>query len=131
MILFVRTGQIVLGLCFIWFLYGEHNTLSWITVGIPLLVFEIFMLSVVFATLNEDGLAYQRWNAWKQVTWAEMSYGGVAPVGFIRVKLAGRSIWSRYLLLRAPDPPLQDQEAVLPGALRFCEVMEPPSGRTN
>ena len=130
-ILFARISQCALALFFIAFMFDEHSIVSWVSIGFPFLIFQIYMSGMVLATLSEDGLSYRRWATWKQVRWAEMTYGGVAPFGFIRVRLVGLPLWRRYLLLRAPDPPLEDQEASLPGARRFCEVMEPPSGRTN
>ncbi|AFL89410.1 hypothetical protein Terro_3188 [Terriglobus roseus DSM 18391] len=130
-ILFVRISQCAVALCFIAVLFGGQSVASWFLMGIPLLLFETYMSGMVLARLSEDGLAYKRLGTWKEVRWTEFAYGGVSPVGTIRLKLPNQPIWRRYLLLLVPDPPLEDQEASLPGARRFCEIMEPPSGRTN
>jgi len=100
----------------------EHNPFVWIVVVSAFAVWESFMFSMVFASLNEHGLAYFRWGKWKEISWAEMGYGGAGPIGFISVKLRNRPIWCRYLLLRIPNPPLDDRGSSLPGATRFCEV---------
>jgi hypothetical protein len=131
MIFFVRGTQCALALFFLVFMFDEHSISSWLGLSITLLVVETYMFGLVQAALNEEGLVYRRWKTWKQVQWAGMAYGGPAPMGFISVKLIGTPIWRRYLLLRAPHPPLEDQEASLPGASRFCEVIQPANGRTN
>ncbi|SEC06333.1 hypothetical protein SAMN05443244_2550 [Terriglobus roseus] len=130
-ILFVRISQCAVALCFIAVLFDGQSVASLVLMGVPLLFFETYMSGMVLARLSDDGLAYKRLGTWKELRWTEFAYGGVSPLGTIRVKLPSQPIWRRYLLLLVPNPPLEDQEAFLPGARRFCEIMEPPSGRTN
>jgi hypothetical protein len=132
LIRFIRVGQIIFLIPFVSVgrMAGEP-LLHYLSALCVLVIVEVGFSPIVFATLSEDGLQYQRWTKMTRVTWSEIKYGGVAPVGFLLVRLIGKPIWSRYLLLKAPDPPLRDDQANLPGATRFCEVMEPPSGRTN
>jgi hypothetical protein len=131
LILFIRIGQLLFPLFAFALMVGERSVLPWLIMLIALLLWEGFMFSMVFATLNQDGLPYQRWKLCQQVNWAEMTYGGSAPIGFVRIKLVRKPIWNRYLLLRNPVPQLEDQEYSLPGAVRFYEILQPPSGRTN
>jgi hypothetical protein len=130
-IFIVRVMQVLLPLFGFALMDGERNPLIWIGIIFAFTVWELFMFSMVFATLNEQGLAYLRWGKWKEATWAEISYGGPAMVGFIRIKLRGRSMLSRYLLLRNPTLPVDDGESFPSLAVRFREVLQPTSGRTN
>jgi hypothetical protein len=131
LITFIRVSQILSIAFFLWFpSVGEPWAAKLFGLCIVAGV-EYSLSTIVYGTLTDDGLTYQWWLKPRHVAWAEIAYGGVAPTGFIRVRLRGRPIWSRYLLLRAPEPPLKDSEANLPGAIRFCDLMEPPSGRTN
>jgi hypothetical protein len=115
---------------FLVFMDGERNPLVWIVFVLALAIWELFMSCFVFGSLNEKGLANLRWRKWKQVSWVEMTYGGAAPNGFIRIKLSSKPVWSRYLLLRLPNRPL-DYQSPYPADRRFLEVLTPPSGRTN
>ena len=130
MIVYVRLSQCALAILVLLFVFDESIT-SRIWELILLFALEAYMSGMVQGELNENGLAYRRWGAWKQVPWIELSSGGIGPVGFIRVKLKAAPIWRRYLLLRNPEPPLKDRKASSPEARRFCKVMERPSGRLN
>ena len=131
LIMFIRVSQILTIAFFLWFPSTGIPMAARVYGLCILALVEYFTSAIVFGTLTDDGLTYQWWLKPRHLAWAEMTYGGAAPSGFIRVKLLGRPPWSRYLLLRAPDPPLKDSEANLPGAIRFCNLMEPSSGRTN
>jgi hypothetical protein len=110
-------------------LIGEHSMLTWLVTLGGLALWEVFMFSMVLATLNQSGLCYRRWGKWRQVPWTEMEYGGTGVVGFTRVKLRNQSLLTRYLLLR--NPRQTDCEMHLSEFNRFLAVMQPPSGRTN
>jgi hypothetical protein len=128
-VLATRIGQIVLPLFFVALSIGERNPLYWLSFVILVMVWEIFMSRMVFASVNEQGLVYLRWKKWKQVDWAEMEYGGLAPIGFIQIKLIGRPMWRRFLLVRNLS---NEDGGKSPVAVNlFTKVLQPPSGRTN
>lgn len=68
-----------------------------------------------------------RFGTWKELRWPEFAYGGVAPVGTIRLQLPNQPIWRRYLLLLVPDPPVEDQGYLYlePGAYQLTVCMLP------
>ena len=128
-ILFVRIGQMLLPLWMVLLLIGDHSVLTWIITLGGLVLWEALMYSMVFATLNDSGLRYRRWGKWQQMRWSEMEYGGPGLIGFTRVKLRGRPLLTRYLLLR--NPKQKDCEMHLSEINRFEAALQPPSGRTN
>ena len=71
-IFIVRVMQVLLPLFGFALMDGERNPLIWIGIIFAFTVWELFMFSMVFATLNEQGLAYLRWGKWKEATWAEI-----------------------------------------------------------
>jgi hypothetical protein len=79
---------------------------SWFVV-IPFVLAEIVLYRVVYARLTAEGIEYRRLGKWKFIGWPEVETATMRPfTGSISLKIAGRPLWSRYLLLGRPTPPL-------------------------
>lgn len=85
---------------------ASEPPVSWLVV-IPFVLAEIVLYRVVYARLTAEGIEYRRWGKWKFIGWAEVEKATKHPyTGSISLKIAARPLWSRYLLLGRPTPPL-------------------------
>jgi len=96
---------------------------AWLVV-VPLALSEIVLYRVVFARITADGVEYQRWGKWKLVGWTEVEKATQRPyTGSVSIKIAGRPLWSRYLLLGRPTPSLSDAVGSNKGAATLNNLL--------
>lgn len=104
-VVYVRVVQIVLFLIALLFLpQRSEGMVAWLPLLMLALV-KILLLGFVQAMVTDDGLTFRRWKSWKLVRWSEMEKITQHPLTRqVVVRIAGRQMWSRYLLLSRPKP---------------------------
>jgi hypothetical protein len=127
----VRVFQ-VLFVPFAFGFFGNPRSISFWTFVAFLIGFEIYLSCIVFATLNENGLVYRRWNKPIQVDWESFQTPKQRWAFYILIKLNNKPFWSRYLLLPIWSPSLHEIALSSNAAKRLEDlILTNESGRTN
>jgi hypothetical protein len=113
-------------------LAGDPRSVSYWFYVVLLVGFEFHFSQFVFATLNENGLVYQRWTKSIRVDWGSFEVPKQEWAFLTLIKLYGKPFWSRYLLLPNPSPSLHELALSSQAAERLEDLMLiHTSGRTN
>jgi len=128
---FVRIFQGVFVLFAIGLASDSQSASSYVFI-VLLIGFEFYCSCIVFATLDEKGLIYQKWAKSTRVDWNSFQTPKQQWAFLILIRLSGKPFWSRYLLLPNPSPSLHEL-ALSSGAAKRLEdlVLTDTSGRTN
>jgi hypothetical protein len=109
----------------------RHSSFFWLF-AVLLIGFEFYGSCIVFATLDENGLIYERWRKPIHVDWDSFQTPKQRWAFFILIKLYEKPFWNRYLLLSNPTPSLHELALSSRAAKRLEDlVLANRSGRTN
>jgi hypothetical protein len=127
----VRVFQVLFVPFFLGLAGDPHSPSFWLF-GVLLIGFEFYGSFIVFATLGEDGLIYERWRKPIRVDWDSFQIPKQRWAFFILIKLHEKPFWNRYLLLPSPRPSLHELALSSRAAKRLEDlVLAHRSGRTN
>lgn len=123
-ILYLRVIQVIVGCGFILFHpQGSEPAAAWLG-AIPFVLAETALYRIVYARLTRDGIEYLRWGRWRLVSWADIkNVTQRRYVGTVSLQLAGRPLWSRFLFLGSPSPPLSSVIHENEGASRLSGLI--------